>query len=323
MNATPRHWDSLHIFIHDHSLQERFLCDVLAPLVAASSQAPRHSAWFFIRYWEGGPHLRLRIADADHEQSTALRTRIGAALPAYCSATVLDKETFYRGNRFEGRDVEAADQPWYDDLAVAAVPYVPELRRYGGDTAPAENERLFEVSSEIAVQLVRATRAARPRRLALAAAMLAALAGAARPAAGIAPFLRAYGDMWTAMLGDGGERPPHEATPYLAIAAGMTDQRAAESNRTPMAVWRKQVADAAGAFGRMARAGRLISPRTGRPVEDEAGAASAIDSMLMSQAHMLNNRLGIAIEEERALAHGLAEAFAARLSGASDNGTEA
>ena len=60
--TTPRRWSAwhLHLATTARGAHDRVLTDVIGPTVRA---LPPGTEWFFIRYWQSGPHLRLRIAD--------------------------------------------------------------------------------------------------------------------------------------------------------------------------------------------------------------------------------------------------------------------
>ena len=69
----------LHLASDARSLQDRVVTDVIAPVVGDLGGRP----WFFIRYWQAGPHLRLRIGDLDEQSSASaeqsLRERLAVS----------------------------------------------------------------------------------------------------------------------------------------------------------------------------------------------------------------------------------------------------
>ena len=55
-------WSTWYVYLHRPAPeQDRFLLDVAAPLLRRLVHEGRASAWHFLRYWAGGPHLRLRL----------------------------------------------------------------------------------------------------------------------------------------------------------------------------------------------------------------------------------------------------------------------
>ena len=102
-------WVSFHLFTAEPL--DRFLNDAVAPFVAAVLAERLASAFFFIRYWEGGPHIRLRFRTSAREPLVR-RTR------AHFAA-----------------------------VSVQEIEYEPEVSRYGGEKGIVVSERQFEASS--------------------------------------------------------------------------------------------------------------------------------------------------------------------------------
>ena len=67
-------WTSLHAYLG--ARQDEFLLDTVRPVVEASAV----QSFFYLRYWEGGPHLRLRARTTDPD-GLYLRLR-AAGVPA-------------------------------------------------------------------------------------------------------------------------------------------------------------------------------------------------------------------------------------------------
>ncbi|MFB8403600.1 lantibiotic dehydratase C-terminal domain-containing protein, partial [Streptomyces sp. NPDC055912] len=63
----------LHLGTTARSAHDRVVTDVIGPTIRELAPG---TPWFFIRYWQSGPHLRLRVGDLD----TAARARVEAAL---------------------------------------------------------------------------------------------------------------------------------------------------------------------------------------------------------------------------------------------------
>ena len=61
MTATVNHWVSIHVFLADTPLMEDYLCHHAIPCIRRWRREGWVRDWFFVRYWEGGPHLRLRL----------------------------------------------------------------------------------------------------------------------------------------------------------------------------------------------------------------------------------------------------------------------
>jgi lantibiotic biosynthesis protein len=102
------------------------------PLVAQARAAGELGGWFFLRYLEPGvggrEHLRLRLCATTPGKTAALRRRVQRALAPAREAGVVTA-------------VEEAD-------------YFRETARYGGPQAMAAAEGLFQLSSELALQVL-------------------------------------------------------------------------------------------------------------------------------------------------------------------------
>lgn len=120
-------WLSAHLFYagNPHLLLNR----LVSPLL----QRTGHMA-FFIRYWEGGPHIRLRIQvkkEEEHDLKMLLADDITAFFEAYPS--------LHRNNSLQ------------------FIAYQPELERYGNAQSMPWAERQFVASSAYALHHIRNT----------------------------------------------------------------------------------------------------------------------------------------------------------------------
>ncbi len=112
-----------------------FLTSTVAPFVEEVKREGIAEDWFFISYWEKGPHIRLRFRLPDPERREALRVRLADYFKAAFSElseavpSVSDPEIRVPGTVFFAE-------------------YEPETTRYGGTQAMPVAERLFQVSSE-------------------------------------------------------------------------------------------------------------------------------------------------------------------------------
>lgn len=151
-----RGWTAWHLHLDTQAVTaaDRVIADVAAPIARDSVQP-----WFFIRYWQGGPHVRLRIKGLTAEQVRHVDEELNRRLPG--AAAVLDGEEridpeaymaearrHAAGESGENRNVTAL-RP----ISVHPEPYNPEWERYGGDKVMQDSEKFFQVSSDIAATL--------------------------------------------------------------------------------------------------------------------------------------------------------------------------
>lgn len=141
-------WLSYHIFIHDFTEHDRFIKQFLYPYIQKNSSI---TAFFFIRYWQGGPHIRFRCKAADGEAIRAdLQEQVQLFSQQYSPKQALTPELFYENHSFDGVQPDSKDLYWMPDLHVANISYVPEFDRYGEGECMVLSEKVFEQSSRAA-----------------------------------------------------------------------------------------------------------------------------------------------------------------------------
>ncbi|ARQ71148.1 thiopeptide-type bacteriocin biosynthesis protein [Streptomyces marincola] len=272
-------WLSLHCFLRCAPEEtDALLHEDLAPHLDGLVARGDASAWFFIRYDEGGPHLRVRVRDPAQDAAAALPgvlSRMAARWPAAADGGP-------RAADGTGRHGE-----------VRAVPYEPETDRYGGPAGLPVAEEVFALSSRVAARAV----ASAPRGSARLAAAID-LAHATALACGMdrlaaARWLRGHAAGWRWVEGVPLLAPRHVHARVNQVYAA---QREAFGGRAA-ALW-----ESLGAGG---------GPDVLRDWHDgvraadlalRAGpAAGARPRVWASQLHMLLNRLGVAPDEERAV----------------------
>lgn len=161
-------WVSLHAF-HDGDLDDVLLGAVL-PVLGELRRAGLAESYFYLRYWDGGRHVRVRLSARRPEPVRALalpllRERLAALPPgpapdpgAYAAqAALLAAREGVTGYLREPLPAGTVHE----------IGYRPEHRRYGTGAALAAAERHFGESSRIALGLI-AAGAGRGRREAAA-----------------------------------------------------------------------------------------------------------------------------------------------------------
>lgn len=314
-------WSAVHV--HYHQPQDNLLADGIAPaVVAARSHASR---WFFLRYWERGPHIRLRFRYDDGNGEAALQS-VRAALEAYIarhpSTSSLSPERLAAVllglARLEGTDGTAIP---IADNTVVAWPYEPEGAKYGGPLGIDVAEELFERSSDAVIETLRAVRAGEASRPGIAfAMMLAAARAGSRNEIDSADFLATYCRFWSRYVGEDGRsawgrslaEKERALLPHAAeVLAGTTNDGSAGA--AALERWRDAVGHALERLD--AQAGRILPAVTiGAPW---ATAAERRDIVLLNYLHTHNNRLGVLPAQEAYLAY-LAHHVVCRLAGVTE-----
>ncbi|MBF8194495.1 hypothetical protein ITP53_54350 [Nonomuraea sp. K274] len=161
---SDQRWLSAHL--HYRGDLDTLLRDAVAPLVRALG-----ADFFFLRYWDGGSHVRLRLRGADEAVVVGHMNAYFAAHPAPESMTAREYA--------EVAAVLAAREGMTDHLtslrpnnSVEFAPYRPETAKYGtGDTLRAV-ERHFTESSRLALDVLDRRPTANQRELAVLGILL-------------------------------------------------------------------------------------------------------------------------------------------------------
>ncbi|PWK88357.1 thiopeptide-type bacteriocin biosynthesis protein [Lentzea atacamensis] len=125
-------WTGLHCRVSwKRADVDTFIADALADVMAPHE-------WYFLRYWETGPHLRIRIKNAGDT------TELQAIL-----RNLIAQQDF---------TTEQDEPGWLPHGDVREAEYVPETERYGGRDALPIAEEVFCRSTEVAVAVLKAAR---------------------------------------------------------------------------------------------------------------------------------------------------------------------
>ncbi|HJP73909.1 MAG TPA: thiopeptide-type bacteriocin biosynthesis protein [Pseudonocardiaceae bacterium] len=278
MLIQPRAWTGLYCRLSwavEHI--DAFIADTLAPLLQQYVEAGRVTDWYYLRYWETGPHLRIRLSGASPDTVAELAARLRELVAnAEFPVLELDPSAYYAGIG------APEDTVWRAHGEVWQASYEPETERYGGPAALPVAEQVFCRSTEVAVAVLRAGRSAGTKlTAAIELAMITARA-LDLDRAGAASWLRSMGASWRRVR----EPAPapgiesHLAAEHLLATRGpMIAQRWAREPTGASAYWLEQV--------RVAH-GKLDAEPAGRWL-----------GVWASQLHMLFNRLGITPADER------------------------
>lgn len=125
-------WTGLHCRVSwKRADVDTFVADALAPVMTPHE-------WYFLRYWETGPHLRVRVKNAGDT------TELQATL-----RDLIAQQDF---------PTEQDEPGWLPHGDVREAEYVPETERYGGRDALPIAEEVFCRSTEVAVAVLKAAR---------------------------------------------------------------------------------------------------------------------------------------------------------------------
>lgn len=190
---------SIHAFYHNHQKYDEFICKIVDRL-GKYKDDNMIDKWFFIRYWEGGPHFRFRIFNA---KSDVVEKEIIKEMEDYFlnnpSENKITREEYYKNSKFDGKVMNIDELPWYDEGEVVNIKYEPEIQRYGGKNVIEYSESLFMESSYLAKNLILATENNFTKRLIYSSAITFILAKSLTELCGeddINKFFEFYKTMW-------------------------------------------------------------------------------------------------------------------------------
>ncbi|MCE6996472.1 hypothetical protein LZG04_16935 [Saccharothrix sp. S26] len=175
MPEPVRDWVGAHVFHRGD--QDLLVTRAVAPLCEELSRGGRVRGWFFLRYWEGGPHVRLRLLVKAHPRDVRVAVvracaRHLAEHPSPPDGWSQHEYEALARRRAEDERLARWDRRLRPVDTVEFVAYEPEHHAYGEGRALRAVERHFTDSSHLAVRLL----AAPPERRAGAALAMLTLA---------------------------------------------------------------------------------------------------------------------------------------------------
>ncbi|HEX7680337.1 MAG TPA: thiopeptide-type bacteriocin biosynthesis protein [Thermoanaerobaculia bacterium] len=278
-------WSSYHLFRGEP--WEVFLTGAVEPFVAAARDEGLIESFFFIRYWERGPHIRLRLRTASAEELDArVRSYFADFFARSPSARSISHET------------------WLPNDSVQNIAYEPETGRYGGPRRLPIAEEQFEASSRAVLAIVGEGEWSYER--ALGAAIQLHLMFAHAFAFDLTAVKQFFGDTADVFLRFENQfvrldEPAESILPVFALAFGQQQEQLA---RVHAAVWSalEEGAEIEQAWAtRWLADMRAVATRLRDTTSAEKTAPE--HAILRSYIHMTNNRLGIRNRDEAYLAY--------------------
>ena len=261
-------------------MSDLFLLRIAAPLLRDLEGTGN---WFFIRYGEGGPHLRIRVTVDNPEVSEFIHERFRQAAPGHVDAAPLATEWL------------SGDEPKLQPGTVHRIGYEPEVERYGGPRALPLNERLFCQSTSLALGIMGATLDNVDQRIGQAIKiMIASVRSLTDDHSAVGDIFRSYAAGWQSFLAPTGWTPdgaPVSLPDPHAIETALLEQPG--ERRSYSAAWRSCLETLVG---------HLDSA-------DAAPLTATKPNIVMSQLHMFCNRLGLSPAMEFHLASAIGRAL--------------
>jgi len=153
-SAPSTQWVSAHLYFHGDL--DDVISHVVEPAVCSISERSADGQYFFLRYWEGGPHVRLRVRASSIHDTDVVQNGILLHAENYFAQNPSDARVdadAYHATRRWAMQIE----PWIDPSAelcpnnsVRFFPYRREHHKYGYGPFIEAVERHFKESSDIA-----------------------------------------------------------------------------------------------------------------------------------------------------------------------------
>ncbi|MGQ0813202.1 MAG: thiopeptide-type bacteriocin biosynthesis protein [Gemmatimonadota bacterium] len=293
-DEASKQWLSAHIF-HGGGLKQSdsLLLEVIKPFVVDCLARQWADQYFFIRYGELGPHVRLRI----YGDATRLVQLVRPAL----EQRIADRE----GHQPGAVALEGAS------TTIRWMPYEPEVQRYGGPDGIAVGERLFYYSSESALALLPDCAADEQARLGIAlSAMLVLLAAFTDDRERAGALADRYVEFWQHIpapdvnwhaLLNGFEAGYDRNSEWLRVNGSVIWRDACSASSqlpTPLATYASRLRGIVQDLERLLGAEALVWGSG--PLRDWPAVTR---KLVGSYLHMMNNRLGVNRLEEIYLAY--------------------
>ena len=284
----PAAWRAYHLFYHGS--RDRLVAELVRPLVQALRADGDVTAFYFVRYDLGGPHVRLRLHPARGRAGgvDAAVREAAAAFFARCPSTEpLSAEAILRQNAgivsTDPLASDAADEV-HPDNSLREFPTLFEVERYGGARLFRHSLDYFVLSSGEALRLAGAPEFSGGQRLATAGRLCVDQAwGLARDAA-----------EFTRLLGYAGWMLTGEWTARFVQRADEAFERQRAVHTRLLRNELRALAEApdAAASPALAKGARRLARGIRAAGDDERWIIGA------SQLHMTANRLGVLNAEE-------------------------
>ncbi len=127
---------------------DKFIIEAVNPFAKKIMSEGLAEQYFFIRYWERGPHIRLRFYGDTDTMMKKIKPQLDTYFPEYF------KKNPSIDIKADWMDQLPEDQKWYPNNSVQYIEYEPETERYGGPDAILIAEKQFQASSNAILSIM-------------------------------------------------------------------------------------------------------------------------------------------------------------------------
>ena len=148
MTNGPTHtWLAAHLYYNEP--WEEFLTKSVEPYISSVIQAGVAEQYFFIRYWDRGPHIRLRFKG----ETTVIEQIFRPNLVEHFENYFEDRPSKRTNPNYP---LNFPDEfKWLPNNSVQFANYEPEYKRYGGPVGVKIAEKQFQHSSDITLNYIK------------------------------------------------------------------------------------------------------------------------------------------------------------------------
>lgn len=323
MNRTSKTWLAAYLYYAEP--WEEFLIKVMKPFVDDVMKEALAEQFFFIRFWEQGPHIRLRFKGETNILENQLKPQLENYFLNYFKEYPSVRQDPKEMDKWQARQ---SNQQLFPNNSIQYIEYDPEVERYGGPLAILTAEKQFEISSRAVMAVIedsefwdydRALGAAIQLHLGFAFALGIDLIEAGEFFSRIARhwFASAYGGYkgYTATIPPEELKKRQEIT-MKAFEENFSNQKTAlvsfhetlwsaltegmEFEQEWLNVWIQQMKSITGELKAIQQQNKLTIPQWFQPELDKKTPVERQYwwPILESYIHMTNNRLGILNRDE-------------------------
>lgn len=149
MTEHSKNWLAAYLYYDEP--WEKLLVEAVKPFAEEVLELGLATKYFFIRYWEQGPHIRLRFFG----DPKVLEQQVKPKLESWFKAWIAANPSSYR---YPEEYAHAATKfDWYPNNSIQWMEYEPETQRYGGPLALPIGETQFVSSSNATLSIMDAS----------------------------------------------------------------------------------------------------------------------------------------------------------------------
>lgn len=296
---------------------DQFVLEVVPGMVKDFQEQGWIEQFFFIRYAEGGYHLRLRFKGVTEHLDGPVRSRLETAVADFFAAQQLP---------IWPADVTITPDTLLESGCLRYAIYEPEIEKYGGHAGLRVAEAHFQLSSQICALVLAAEQQSNISRSQFAMELMDILLSVFRAEPHEKAFLlRAYTAYWLGMVQPGyheqivqameenyQQRQAKFARRFQHGKPGALEERWQGQLPNLFEIWRDHVANVLHELQELEMTGQLKSPVQQQVMQHQAllRTVPTINTfptvallILPNYVHMLNNRLGLTPLQEVQLAY--------------------